>query len=85
MTGKDRVEWGLRREWITQRDGKGVESESVSTVLVLMNGDSGEQTFALPEGEWAVHADADRAATAPIGTARDRVTLLPHSGMVLAR
>ena len=66
-------------------DGRGVQGESFSSVLVLLNGDSGEQSFALPEGEWTVYVDADRADPSSLGLTRNRATLPPHSGMVLAQ
>lgn len=55
--------------------------------LVLLNGEPEEtQRFVLPEGDWEVVVNADRAGTEPIDTLRGaEAELEPTSGMVLRR
>lgn len=64
-------------------NGEELRGESFSKTLVLLNGDTTEQTFALPPGRWLIAADADRVGTTALAEATDRVTLPPHSGMIL--
>jgi len=66
-------------------DGHKLPGETCSTVLVLLNGDLAEQTFALPPGDWRVLADADRAGTADLHNATAEVRVPAHSGTVLCR
>ena len=66
-------------------NGRDLDGESLTAVLVLLNGHTSAQSFALPGGEWTILADADRAGTELLGTAKTTVSLPPHSGMVLVR
>ncbi len=54
-------------------------------ILVAYNGDGAAHELTLPGGEWTVAVDHERAGVEPIGRARDRVTLPPHSMIVLHR
>ena len=65
-------------------DGSDLPKERWSRAVVLLNGDAHDQTFALPEGEWRIHADHERVSVEPFGRAAGDVTLRSHSGMVLA-
>lgn len=64
-------------------DAAGVENESASRILVLANGSSDTKTFALPEGRWMVHADAERVDIEPIGEMSESVEVNANSGYVL--
>ena len=64
-------------------DARGLEGETWSSVLILLNGEGTDQTFALPPGRWHVLADADRAATAALYETAEKMKVLAHSGMVL--
>ncbi|MCP4592811.1 MAG: type I pullulanase [bacterium] len=66
-------------------DGSGLKGETCSTILVLLNGDGAEQTFALPPGRWQVFANADRAGTAVLYETSQEMKVKAHSGAVLAR
>lgn len=65
-------------------DGTDLPGEGWLRTIVLLNGDANDQTFALPEGNWQVHADHERVSTAPRREASDSITLRSHSGAVLA-
>lgn len=65
-------------------DGSGLPGEDWPRALVLLNGDSADQTFSLPDGRWRVYADHQRASTTPTREAAESVTVAPHSGTVLA-
>ncbi|MCK4657917.1 MAG: type I pullulanase [Phycisphaerae bacterium] len=65
-------------------DGSSLPRESWSQAIVLLNGDSVDQTFSLPKGQWQVHADHQRVSVEPMRKAKGSVTLKSHSGMVLA-
>lgn len=64
-------------------DARGLEGETWSSVLILLNGEGTDQTFALPPGRWHVLADADRAGTTPVAETAETVEVLAHSGMIL--
>lgn len=66
-------------------DGRGLEGEAAQDVMVLLNGESKQTEFKLPPGEWAVHADVDRASVEPLRTISNNATLPAHSGMLLTR
>ncbi len=66
-------------------DGTGLTGESHAATLVLLNGESTEQTFALPPGNWHLLVDADRAGTDTLAEVEGSVPVKAHSGMVLAR
>jgi pullulanase len=68
---------------VYQLDGRELPGETWTTVLVLLNGEAADQTFALPPGTWKVVADADRAGVEPLVEAAKEVKVAPHSGMVL--
>jgi pullulanase len=64
-------------------DVGGLPGADHEITLAVFNGDSNEQTVALPGGEWSVVVDADRAGSDVFATVEGSVTLPPHSGMVL--
>jgi pullulanase len=64
-------------------DAGGLPGADHEITLAVFNGDSNEQTVALPGGEWSVVVDADRAGSDVFATVEGSVTLPPHSGMVL--
>ncbi|MFH0983224.1 MAG: type I pullulanase [Planctomycetota bacterium] len=64
-------------------DGRQLEGEGWNTVLVLLNGESTDQTFSLPPGAWKVVVDADRAGPAPLYETAEKVSVVAHSGAVL--
>ena len=64
-------------------DGRRLDGESWESVLVLLNGESTDQTFDLPPGTWQVVADADRAGEEALFEAVEKVKVLGHAGMVL--
>ena len=64
-------------------DALGLAGESARCILVLLNGKSESVTFNLPEGQWLIHADAERASVTQIRLAQDDTTLPAHSGQVL--
>ena len=64
-------------------DSRGLPGESISAVLVLLNGEATDVTFQLPAGQWKIVADADRAGTAVFAEAVGTVPVVAHSGMVL--
>lgn len=66
-------------------DGADLPGELWSAALVLLNGDSNDQTFTLPQGRWSVHADHERASIDPFRETDGSVTLQSHSGMMLSR
>ena len=66
-------------------DADQLPGEPWSAALVLLNGDSNDQTFALPKGRWSVHADHRQASVEPLRQADGSVSLPAHSGMVLAQ
>jgi len=68
-----------------QIDGRNLDRESAKTMLVLLNGAGEPLDIDLPAGEWSVHADADQASMTPMRTVTDRVTVSPHSGMLLVQ
>jgi pullulanase len=68
---------------VCRLDGHELEGETWETVLVLLNGENTDQTFALSPGSWKVVADADRAGLAPLSEAAEHVVVSAHSGMVL--
>ncbi len=65
-------------------DGSGLKGESAEEMLILLNGHHEPVEFRLPSGKWSVLADAARAGAEPFGTAGERATLPPHSGMLLS-
>jgi len=65
-------------------DGSDLPGEDWPRALVLLNGDSADQSFSLPDGRWQVYADHQHASTTPTREAAGSVTVTPHSGMVLA-
>ena len=66
-------------------NGRRLRGEAARWLLVLLNGEPVEMTFPLPRGRWSIHADAERASTAPLGHVEGRVTLPGHTGMLLMR
>ena len=58
---------------VYQLDGRALPGETWTTVLVLLNGEAADQTFALPPGTWKVVADADRAGVEPLVEAAKEV------------
>ncbi len=66
-------------------DTRGLAGETSDQLLILLNGDSTAQSFALPEGQWRVLVDANRAGTEVLAKLQGTVSLPPHSGMVLDR
>ncbi|MFH0980367.1 MAG: type I pullulanase [Planctomycetota bacterium] len=66
-------------------DGTDLPGEPWSRAVVLLNGDGNDQMLLLPEGEWHVFADHERASVQPFQRAADYVTLKAHAGMVLGR
>jgi len=66
-------------------NGSGLGGETTHEMLVLLNGDSAPVPYALPEGRWDIHADADRAEVEPLRRAVSHVTIPAHSGMLLSR
>ena len=70
---------------VLQLDGSGLAGESAEAVLVLLNGQSKEIRFPLPDGRWRVYADGERAGVEPFDDARRHITLPAHSGMILMR
>ncbi len=66
-------------------NGNGLPGEPAKQMLLLLNGDSRSVNFNLPDGDWGVLADADTAAPQPSALLEGKVSLPPHSGMLLAR
>jgi pullulanase len=66
-------------------DGTMMDEEPADRILVLLNGFTEPVVFDLPDGEWSIHADANRASAGAFGDATGRVELPAHSGMVLVR
>ncbi len=66
-------------------DAANLEGETAERFIILLNGATEPVTFALPEGEWHVMADAYRAGAEPLATVSGPAMLPPHSGMVLMR
>ncbi|MBM4110513.1 MAG: type I pullulanase [Phycisphaerae bacterium] len=65
-------------------DGR-ASADPSRTLLVALNGEPTAATLALPDGEWTILADRDRAGTTPIGTAHGSITVAPWSLVVLSR
>jgi pullulanase/glycogen debranching enzyme len=54
--------------------------------IVLFNADRQKtESFNLPEGEWEILADKDKAGIEPLGNVSNKVDILPSTGMVLKR
>lgn len=64
-------------------DAHGLAGESARCILVLLNGKSESVTFDLPEGQWSIHADAERVNVTQIRLAQEDTTILAHSGQML--
>lgn len=52
-------------------------------ILVIYNGDVTEKEFTLPEGEWNVVVDKDRAGTEPFYTLKGTIKIPPICAMVM--
>jgi pullulanase len=66
-------------------DGQGLAGQKRDEVIVLLNGDHFDQTFALPSGQWAVFVDEDRAETKSTRVCEGELEIKAHGGYVLMR
>ena len=73
------------RSIVYRIDAAGVTDEPAGELLVLLNGADQPTSFELPDGDWSIHADADRASVEKLGNVSGTVDVLPHSGLLLAR
>ena len=64
----------------------GVNEETAEEIFLVFNANTEETTVTLPEGEWNVYIDGEKAGTEVLSTITDgTVSVAPLSAMVLAR
>ena len=66
-------------------DASEMDEDSAERIILLLNGAVYDAEFELPEGDWPVYADTDRAGLEPLRTISGPVTLHPHTGLLLIR
>lgn len=64
----------------------GVNEETADAIYVIFNANDEEQAVTLPEGDWNVYIDGEKAGTEVLSTVTDgEVTVAPISAMVLVQ
>ena len=62
-----------------------LDDGSESRIFVVFSASDYEEHLRLPQGEWEVYIDGEKAGTKPLGTVKDILTIPPISAMVLVR
>ena len=90
LTTNAAVKANVTYTWITNEvvmftiDGTSV-NDSADTIVVIFNANSTAKTVSLPEGEWKVCINGEKAGTAALSTASGSVSVAGISAMVLTQ
>ena len=63
----------------------GANGDSANGIVVILNPSANNKEVSLPEGNWDIYVNAQKAGTEVLGTATGKVSVEPLSGMILVK
>ncbi len=62
-----------------------IKGESADGIVVILNPSENNKEISLPEGNWDIYVNAQKAGTEVLGSATGKVSVEPLSGMILVK